>query len=174
MPSSIEVWFDAIVSAYDAELPGITWLYGARHLSGNHAWPKVIAVRPSAVWGALSHGGTEVAAASGETRALYNRRSQLDWHIWAADEESAEAIAANISVLYKQVAGGSSRATFAIVSEEWPAEIDDGPIAHGGLVVVLRTEIVHRISDEFNRHPVTVVDSVSHKGTFGPNDEVVC
>lgn len=173
MASTCETFFNSVQSEYEEGLALeqqdlINWKYGAQYVHANTNWPRIVCYCSDATWETLTKAGS--ALTTSEKRPRYNRRNTLTWHCWAATEEGAEVMAANI-VIASRRASGASGITFLPGTETWP-QAESLDVTSGGSYVILTTQLVFSVTDEIIALPTVEVTAITHRGTF--NNEAVC
>lgn len=95
-------------------LPGLTFTFGGAELDRHGSPPRI-------TWRLVrgEHEGT--TRPGGNPRPLFNRRLEIEAHLWGADYEQTEAMLEAVARAVQKAAVGS----FAPLREEWPAEDDD-------------------------------------------------
>jgi len=94
---------------------GTAFGFGAKELDRASKPPRV-------VW-RLVRGECEGTPRPGQNpRPLFNRRLELEAHLWGTDYEQTEQLLEDVSRAMHGAAAGS----YAPLREEWPAEDDDG------------------------------------------------
>lgn len=168
--SSIADVVTSVQARYEADSgdSSVAWYYGARHLSQARGWPRVVAVRTSAVYEVID-GSSSRLGVSAEDRVVYLRRSRVDWHCWGGSDAAAEVLATSVVLVLRRLYGDRSR-TFRPLSESWSSEV--GQTMHdGGALVVLSTDLVFEVTDEVVALPITEPATIAHVGLFD-GDEV--
>lgn len=174
MASSIETHYLAVKTAYEAALPVpqqgvIKWRFGDKYVHENTNWPRIVLVHATSEYTPLTRSGNRPLSGS-ETRNRYLRRASIQWYVWGASKELAEAMVTNLVVIQRRVLGGSE-STYSPGSEEWPGATTLD-VADGGSAVVLTSIICHEISDEVIALPAIELANQEHSAEF--NGETVC
>jgi len=111
---------------------GTVFGFGARELDRSAKPPRI-------VW-RLVRGEHEGTTRPGQNpRPLFNRRLELEAHLWGATYEQAEQLLEDVGRAVHASAVGS----YAPLREEWPAEDEDGRVhQHKGVYCVLTLELL--------------------------------
>ena len=197
MTSTVETFFALVRDRYDAGLlaagvdpgPNVTkgpsegqpsgfvdlrgdWLFGPQHVSSERATqkrPKVVLVVPDDGYETISKGAVTVRPAPvGEKRAVYNRRSQLIWHVWGANRGVVEEVSTNIVVCQLRAlpAGSGSNGTFVPKGTRWIHD-EQTDAKSAGSYAVMTCELVHRLNDELTVRATVAAAALTHTATFG-------
>lgn len=171
MASATELAFGLIRDAYLPATPAIDWKYGAQHVHSNRDAPRVVCVTQSATYAPPDRASTEKGAL-GENVHIFTKRYTLLFHVWMADEETCEAVVDNIVIAARNVYGLAGVQFRPINEQRLRSQNED--IADRGCYSLLTIEIVLSLTNTPAEHEVRAIETQSHVGTFGPNEEVGC
>lgn len=178
MASVPEAFFDAVVGRFNALLPGhgISFAFGHKAWADNIQWPRARCLKANGAWEPYDRDASAPwqQGAPTETKYLYGRRVLLLWHLWAADDETAEIMIANLVIAGHEVAVSGSVNNFRPIGDEWPQEEPSGiDLASGGAYAILGTEIVMRLDNNLTAMPQVAIAAQEHQSKFSaPGEDI--
>lgn len=158
-------------SAVETEL-GDTVLVGAKHISSEQNWPKVVCVPIDESLGDVEELGFEIDDfGSGNTaeQLIGYIRIGTDWHVWAESFAALETLRKSLYVAIARVARQKHSYTSLETGQYLASQ--QRTITHGGDYLVARVNVGFRLLDN-SQTPLLTPTAAHHVGKL--NDEVGC